>query len=62
MTYVPDENRYKQMIYNRLGRSGVLVSALSLGLWHNFGEETPEATARATKVLWAPFFASTGHA
>ncbi len=47
MTYVPDENRYKQMTYTRLGRSGILVSALSLGLWHNFGQETPEATARA---------------
>lgn len=47
MAYTPDETRYKQMTYNRLGRSGVLVSALSLGLWHNFGQETPEATARA---------------
>lgn len=47
MAYTPDENRYKQMTYTRLGQSGVLVSALSLGLWHNFGQETPEATARA---------------
>ena len=47
MAYTPDGNRYKQMTYHRLGNSGVLVSALSLGLWHNFGQETPEATARA---------------
>lgn len=37
MTYVANENRYKTMKYNRLGRSGLKLSALSLGLWHNFG-------------------------
>ena len=32
-----NENRYSEMIYNRCGRSGLLLSAMSLGLWHNFG-------------------------
>jgi L-glyceraldehyde 3-phosphate reductase len=35
--YVPAENRYSQMKYNRCGRSGLLLPAISLGLWHNFG-------------------------
>ena len=38
MYYLPSENRYTQgMIYNRCGKSGLLLPALSLGLWHNFG-------------------------
>ncbi len=36
--YIPDENRYEQMIYRRCGRSGVQLPAISLGLWHNFGD------------------------
>ncbi|WP_255802998.1 L-glyceraldehyde 3-phosphate reductase [Aestuariibaculum lutulentum] len=35
--YYADENRYDNMTYNRTGKSGVLLPALSLGLWHNFG-------------------------
>ena len=35
------------MIYNRSGRSGVLLPAISLGLWHNFGNDTPHDTKRA---------------
>ena len=35
--YIADENRYENMKYNRCGRSGLLLSAFSLGLWHNFG-------------------------
>jgi len=38
MTYQPSETRYEKMIYNRCGKSGVLLPALSLGLWQNFGE------------------------
>jgi len=41
MTYVAAENRYEAMPYRRSGRSGVRLPALSLGLWHNFGEDTP---------------------
>ncbi len=37
MTYVADKERYSKMKYNRCGRSGLKPSALSLGLWHNFG-------------------------
>lgn len=37
MTYVASEDRYDVMKYNRCGRSGLRLSAISLGLWHNFG-------------------------
>lgn len=37
MAYTPSKGRYKDMRYNRCGRSGVLLPAVSLGLWHNFG-------------------------
>jgi L-glyceraldehyde 3-phosphate reductase len=36
-TYVPDSTRYDTMKYNRVGRSGLKIPAISLGLWHNFG-------------------------
>ena len=36
-SYTANENRYDQMLYNRCGRSGVLLPKVSLGLWHNFG-------------------------
>ena len=47
MTYVPAEDRYQQMPYRRTGRSGLLLPAISLGLWHNFGDEAPLSTQRA---------------
>lgn len=37
MDYRPAATRYETMRYNRCGRSGLLLPALSLGLWHNFG-------------------------
>jgi len=37
MAYVPADSRYATMRYNRCGRSGVMLPAISLGLWHNFG-------------------------
>jgi len=37
MVYQAAENRYESMKYNRSGRSGLLLPAVSLGLWHNFG-------------------------
>ena len=37
MVYQADENRYETMKYNRSGKSGLLLPAISLGLWHNFG-------------------------
>ncbi len=36
--YVANEKRYEKMTYNRCGKSGLLLPAVSLGLWHNFGD------------------------
>ena len=36
--YKADENRYGTMQYNRCGASGLKLPAVSLGLWHNFGD------------------------
>jgi L-glyceraldehyde 3-phosphate reductase len=38
MTYQANPNRYADMIYRRCGKSGIQLSAFSLGLWHNFGD------------------------
>ena len=45
--YRPDEARYGQMPYRRCGRSGLLLPALSLGLWQNFGSDRPLEHSRA---------------
>jgi L-glyceraldehyde 3-phosphate reductase len=37
MTYIPNAARYKDMLYRRCGKSGLMLPAVSLGLWHNFG-------------------------
>ena len=37
MTYLANTERYKSMKYNRSGKSGLMLPAISLGLWHNFG-------------------------
>ena len=47
MTYHPADTRYDSMVYNRLGASGLKLPAISLGLWHNFGHDTPHQTKRA---------------
>ena len=44
--YIPAENRYDTMTYRRCGRSGLMLPAISLGLWHNFGDITPFGTQR----------------
>ncbi len=41
MAWHPADNRYDTMKYNRCGRSGLKLPAISLGLWHNFGDDTP---------------------
>lgn len=46
MTYRPDPDRYSRMVYRRCGRSGLQLPAISLGLWHNFGDDTPAARKR----------------
>ncbi len=45
--YRPSETRYQAMEYRRLGRSGLHLPAISLGLWHNFGGDTPHEAKRA---------------
>ncbi|NNE88920.1 MAG: L-glyceraldehyde 3-phosphate reductase [Silicimonas sp.] len=45
--YSPSETRYDTMEYRRCGRSGLKLPAISLGLWHNFGGDTPHELKRA---------------
>lgn len=40
MNYLPNDQRYSLMKYNRCGKSGLKLPAISLGLWHNFGDMT----------------------
>src|SRR6478735_4309121 len=47
MTFAPSPDRYDRMRYNRVGRSGLQLPALSLGLWHNFGHDRALDTQRA---------------
>jgi len=47
MTWLPADGRYDTMAYRRCGRSGLLLPAISLGLWQNFGSERPLETSRA---------------
>ena len=47
MDWTPAPDRYDRMPYRRCGRSGLRLPAISLGLWHNFGEDTPHATKLA---------------
>ena len=47
MTYLPNESRYQTMRYNRSGRSGLKLPAISLGLWHNFGGVDTFSNSRA---------------
>ena len=47
MTYHASPTRYDTMPYRTCGRSGLKLPAVSLGLWHNFGDNTPLATQRA---------------
>src|SRR4029079_19475648 len=48
MTYVAAADRYDDlMLYRRCGRSGLLLPPISLGLWHNFGDDRPIDSQRA---------------
>lgn len=53
MTYTPAPGRYDNAIYRRVGRSGLKLPAISLGLWHNFGDTTPLDTQRS--ILFKAF-------
>ncbi len=47
MPYIASDTRYKDMQYNRTGRSGLKLPAVSLGLWYNFGGLDPFENGRA---------------
>ncbi len=47
MSYLPNNNRYHDMVYNRCGHSGLKLPAISLGLWHNFGGVDTYENAKA---------------
>ena len=53
MSYTAIPNRYQQMQYRRCGNSGIQLPALSLGLWHNFGDVDAEDNYR--KILHTAF-------
>ncbi len=53
MNYTPDSERYSKMQYRRCGNSGIKLPALSLGLWHNFGDEDNFKNSR--KILQTAF-------
>lgn len=59
MTYLPSTSRYDKMVYNRCGRSGIKLSAISLGLWQNFGGVDVFENYR--KILWRAFDAGITH-
>ena len=59
MTYTPADDRYETMKYRRCGNSGLKLPAVSLGLWHNFGDDTPHQTKR--DILHTAFDAGITH-
>ncbi|GAF38489.1 oxidoreductase [Agrilactobacillus composti DSM 18527 = JCM 14202] len=48
--YQADSTRYDQMVYKRLGHSGLKLSAIGLGLWHNFGSVDNLANQQASST------------
>jgi len=53
MTYIPNPARYKNMPYRRCGKSGLMLPAVSLGLWHNFGAiDSPENARTILKLAF----------
>jgi L-glyceraldehyde 3-phosphate reductase len=53
MEYKPDTDRYSRMVFNRCGKSGVLLPQISLGLWHNFGQVDDYQTAKS--IVYSAF-------
>jgi L-glyceraldehyde 3-phosphate reductase len=47
LRYLAADDRYEHLTYRRTGRSGLLLPPISLGLWHNFGDDKPIETQRA---------------
>ncbi len=58
-TYTPESHRYEKMNYRRSGKSGLRLPALSLGLWHNFGDVDDFKNAR--KMLHKAFDSGITH-
>lgn len=48
--YQASQKRYDHMIYNRVGNSGLKLSAIGLGLWNNFGSVDPIANQRQSFI------------
>lgn len=59
MSYLPSSGRYDKMIYNRCGKSGIKLPAISLGLWHNFGGTDIYENYR--KIIWRAFDSGITH-
>lgn len=57
--YKPDPDRYSGMEYRRCGNSGLKLPALSLGLWHNFGDI--DVFAGFQKIIWKAFDSGVTH-
>jgi L-glyceraldehyde 3-phosphate reductase len=57
--YTASSSRYEKIPYNRCGKSGLLLPAVSLGLWHNFGKVDDSKTAR--KIIHAAFDSGITH-
>lgn len=57
--YIASEERYQQMEYMRLGKSGVLLPRLALGLWHNFG--SIDSFENMKELLFTAFDAGINH-
>jgi L-glyceraldehyde 3-phosphate reductase len=53
MPYLPTADRYGKMVYRRTGKSGLLLPAISLGLWNNFGHNAP--AERSRRMLFTAF-------
>lgn len=60
VSYIPDENRYDgRMPYRRCGKSGLLLPAVTLGCWHNFGGTLPTENQR--QMIYTAFDAGITH-
>lgn len=59
MVWQASDNRYDTMQYRRCGRSGLKLPVISLGLWHNFGDDTPHQVKR--EICHAAFDAGITH-
>jgi len=53
MIYAPNPFRYDEMLYRKCGKSGLKLPLISMGLWHNFGEDFTHQSKR--EICWAAF-------